>query len=251
MGILGMAHLRHYCIQLDFEAGKMRFLDPNDVNAAELGKAFPLAFSSEGQSERELIRPFIHHSSLIEGKGADLLIDTGFNIDGGMKPGLFRREVWKQKGDLTAGRTAQFRECVWDGETYTNLTIRTWPGSSLIGLRFLARHLVTFNFPKRTMYLKQTSIGPLVDEDMEAAMKFLNDLKEKGRRPGWTKNDEGEIRPFPEACSNSLTFNARKNGDSSIYHYTVARASKDGPWKLQRAWQTDTNEHLVKEYPVP
>jgi hypothetical protein len=29
-----------------------------------------------------------------------------------------------------------------------------------MGLRFLARHLVTFNFPKRTMYLKQTRTGP-------------------------------------------------------------------------------------------
>jgi hypothetical protein len=28
MGILGMDCLRHYCIQLDFAAGKMRFLDP-------------------------------------------------------------------------------------------------------------------------------------------------------------------------------------------------------------------------------
>jgi hypothetical protein len=28
---------------------------------------------------------------------------------------------------------------------------------NIIGLRFLARHLVTFNFPKRTMYLLRTS----------------------------------------------------------------------------------------------
>jgi hypothetical protein len=34
----------------------------------------------------------------------------------------------------------------------------------LIGLQFLGRHLVTFNFPKRMMYLKRTSVGALLDE---------------------------------------------------------------------------------------
>jgi hypothetical protein len=44
MGILGMDCLRHYCIQLDFEAGTMRFLKPDQKPAVDLGKAFPLAF---------------------------------------------------------------------------------------------------------------------------------------------------------------------------------------------------------------
>ena len=37
-------------------------------------------------------------------------------------------------------------------------------GGNTVGLRFLARHLVTLNFPKRMMYLKRTSVGPLIDE---------------------------------------------------------------------------------------
>src|SRR5258705_204964 len=41
-GVLGMDCLRHYCVQLDFEAGRIRFLDPAQINAAELGKPFPL-----------------------------------------------------------------------------------------------------------------------------------------------------------------------------------------------------------------
>ncbi len=42
LGVLGMNCLRHYCIQLDFQAGKIRFLDPERVDPAELGKSFPL-----------------------------------------------------------------------------------------------------------------------------------------------------------------------------------------------------------------
>jgi hypothetical protein len=280
MGILGMDCLKHYCIQLDFEAGKMRFLDPDHVNTAGLGKAFPLSFSgwsdsSEGQSEREDIRPFIHFGSLIGGKGTNLLIDTGCIIDGLMKSRLYWREVSEQRGSLSLhfGRIARFPECVWDGETYTNLLIgkvpSQWP--NMLGLRFLARHLVTFNFPKGMMYLKRTSIGTLVDEGMEAAMNFLTNLKEKGQLPGWSKDDKGTTYLETYSCfgpksangkgatyletnsnsglKSSVTFDVLKNGDSSIYHFTVTRASKDSPWKLQKAWRTDQNDHAIEKYP--
>ncbi len=47
-GVLGMDCLRHYCIQLDFTARKMRFLDPDHLQTDGLGKAFPMAnFSGE------------------------------------------------------------------------------------------------------------------------------------------------------------------------------------------------------------
>lgn len=55
-------------------------------------------------------------------------------------------------------------ECVWAGETYTNLNIQIHDHANMLGLTFLARHLVTLDFPKQTIYLKQTSAGPLADE---------------------------------------------------------------------------------------
>jgi len=118
-----------------------------------------------------------------------------------------------------------------------------------LGLRFLARHLVTFDFPKRTMYLKQTSVGPLFDEDTEAASEFVKSLKEKGQLPGWPKNEEGTIHL--EAQPDSQTYDFRKNGDSVTSHYRVMRESKDRPWKLQKAWRTDQNGHPIEEDPVP
>ncbi len=245
MGILGMDCLKHYCIQLDFEAGKMRFLDPDHMDAAKLGQAFPLTFSVN--------RPFIHFGSLIGGEGTNLLVDSGYRNDGALESGLFRREVLEQRlraeGDAVSGRSGRvwFLKCVWKGETYTNLLIGA--GGNVMGLRFLARHLVTFDFPKRTMYLNQTSVGPLVDENMEAAAEFFKALKEKGQLPGWSENDKGTIylEPYP----NFEAFDGRKHGDSSTYHYDVDRASKDSPWKLQKTWQTDTNDRLIKEYLVP
>ena len=137
---------------------------------------------------------------------------------------------------------------VWNGEAYTNLIVGNGD-RNVLGLRFLARHLVTLDFPKQTMYLKQTRIGPLVDENMEAAAEFLKSLKEKGQVPGWPEVDEGTI--ILEAHPNSETYHFRKNGDSAACHYTVTRASKDNPWKLQKAWRTDQNDHTIEVFPVP
>ena len=53
--------------------------------------------------------------------------------------------------------------CVWNGQSYTNLLIGH--GVNSIGLRFLARHLVTFDFPNRTLYLKKTTGDPLPSEE--------------------------------------------------------------------------------------
>jgi hypothetical protein len=177
MGILGMDFLRHYCIQLDFQAGKIRFLDPGSLDLAELGKAylmqpshkgqrFPRMFSTAGQNNS---LPVIPHAGLLGGTNTTALIDTGANLDGdidktALKGHLFSRLVHF----LIPFRSLRIGQCVWDGHTYTKLRIRTAGKSDpvvgakeILGLRFLARHLVTFDFPRTTMYLKQTSVGPL------------------------------------------------------------------------------------------
>jgi len=51
---------------------------------------------------------------------------------------------------------------------------------------------------------------------------------------------------------NSAAFDhVLKKGDASIYHYEFTRASRTSPWKLQKAWRADQNDHTVEEYPVP
>jgi hypothetical protein len=118
------------------------------------------------------------------------------------------------------------------------------------------------------MYLKQTSIGPLAggsfakidverseaEATLTSGLKFMVSLKKKGQLFGCSKDDKISINTdvdLPEAYPESVIFNGRKNGDSSIYHYTITRPSKDDPWKLQKAWQTDAKGRVVEEYPVP
>jgi len=258
--ILGMDCLRHYCIQLDFEAGKIRFLNPDQVNTAELGKAYPLTFKWNV--------PFIHHVGLLGGSDTNLLIDMGCLTDG------------------LAGKSAihglvQFLpDCVWDGETYSNLAVAAVGKANVLGLNFSARHLVTLDFPKRMMYLKQTSIGPLAsdssiktsNDEIEAPVTFLEDLRENGLLSGLSKNDAAAVylesysnfdsrpadsksvayvRAYFNSSHKSATFGFWKNGDASICHYTVARSSENSSWKLQKAWRTDQNDKTIEEFPVP
>ncbi|SRR6266568_3155456 len=157
-GILGMDCLRHYCLQLDFPARKIRFLDPDLAARTPLGKAFPLTFSSG------LVTVFVGEN-LLGIKDINSAIDTGDNVDGGLDSKLFLSALQDQRGVRTnhfnnpagtASPEAYFPEVVFGGESYGD--VRLWEnfGGNTIGLRFLARHLVTFNFPKRTMYLRRS-----------------------------------------------------------------------------------------------
>jgi hypothetical protein len=79
-------------------------------------------------------------------------------------------------------------------------------------------------------------------------------LKKEGQLPGWSKTDQFASRaltvnfPHPESAAFDHVV---KKGDPSIYHYEFTRASKTSPWKLQKAWRADQNDHTVEEYPVP
>jgi hypothetical protein len=170
-GILGTDCLRHYCFQLDFAAGKLRFLPSGQLGEQELGRPFALFLSRGDLTIRE---------TLMETADAQIKVDTGDNGDGALGTRGFRRAVDKQDYILmrqwrVAGRPlereAQFREGLFGGERYTDLILTEYPRArekNLIGLRFLARHLVTFDFPNRKLYLKKNSSGPIPKEEKKA-----------------------------------------------------------------------------------
>ncbi|HUA65165.1 MAG TPA: hypothetical protein VME24_04910 [Alphaproteobacteria bacterium] len=176
-GILGMDCLRHYCVQLNFANGEIKFLNPDNLKTGELGQTFPLTFLSEGDPEVHGVdgsargHPNIH-GALAGGTNLISEIDTGLPGDGALETELFKDELKKQKGasaeeyKMTTGQIvtyARFPEVLFAGEIYTNLVLNKYFAGNVVGLRFLARNLVTLDFPRGMMYLKQTSIGPPVD----------------------------------------------------------------------------------------
>jgi hypothetical protein len=148
MGILGMDCLQHYCIQLDFADHVVRFLNPDRMKVDGLGKGFPLTLARSGPQGR-FVRPVIHHAGLV-GADTNLLIDTGCRIDGLMAKGV------------NNGREPErlnISKCVWDGEVYMNIRVAAVDHANVLGLSFLARHLVTLDFPHRRMYLNRITVG--------------------------------------------------------------------------------------------
>jgi hypothetical protein len=264
MGFLGMDVLRNYCIQLDFAAGKMRFLDDEHADKTKWGEPFPLTDIGDGC--------FSINDNLAGVKGLDSVIDTGLDNSGWLQPVLFRQ--WTNH-ESSADETIYSPDGTLGGEIYRDLDLRVLDAKSLesddthikfngIGLRVLAENLVTLDFPKRTMYLKRTSEWPLATRDLEAAMKSaakssmqsMEQLLHSNRLPGASKGDHGKATAFhynhvPLPYLDTATWDTLISGNSSIYHYTFTRAAKDGPWKLKKAWRTDQVGHTIEEYPLP
>jgi hypothetical protein len=277
MGILGMDCLRHYCIQLDFAANRMCFLDPDHPGNENSCEIFPLAFSD---GRPWIYTNFFGHSNSYYG------VDTGCPIDVALKPKRFEQELrtlreqtsdqanFSVQMEMSAGllvNVVLFPEIVLKGEAYTNFMLGDCPDQNLLGLRFLSRHQATLNFPKRTMYLQRSNGKPFAAFKVEVdelsshvagyaftkeAEQFLSNLKELGKLPGWLKDERGQVSDWtpieenPEVYPISRTFIATKKNEAFKYHYTVVKASKDGVWQLQRAWCTDSNGHILNEYPV-
>lgn len=247
MGLLGMDILRNYCVQFDFKARRIRFLDNEHANKEGWGRPFPLIDAGDGCFYTE------QNLSGVRGEGS--LIDTGSLHDGWLRPDSY--DIWTNLTESPADGESRCPAGVLGGESYPELDVEKLDDNSLashdlhtrfngIGIQFLSLHLVTLDFPKRIMYLKRTA----EISGYTSAEIFLKGLRETGQLPGWSKN--AEIAPRHELLHfhypNSATFDGQKIGDAFTYHYSVYRASESSGWTLQRAWRTDpsgrTNEEL-------
>jgi predicted aspartyl protease len=159
LGILGMDVLEHYCIQLDFETGKIHFLDSEHADKSKWGKAFPLTDIGDGCLATS--------ENLAGMKGSGSIIDTGCNYDGWLTAEVFQQ--WTNQTHQLASGEVHRPDGALGGKVYHNLNLRgltTESHSSSdahiqrngIGLHFLSRHFVTLDFPNRTMYLKPPSV---------------------------------------------------------------------------------------------
>jgi hypothetical protein len=250
LGILGIDVLKNYCVQLDFKGRRIRFLDDEHSNKDGWGEAFAL-----NQSRDEC---FYTDANLAGVVGRGTLIDSGSLHDGWLRPDIYER--WTNLSKPPEGSESRCPRGVLGKETYPELDLENLDekaiasgdlhtGFNRIGIQFLSLHLVTLDFPGRTMYLKRTT----ETSGYTSAVQFLKSLRENGRLPGWSK-DEAILPAQPNLhfhYPNSATYDIYKIGDSSfLYHYVIDRASESGEWKLQRAWRTDSSGKTNEEYSV-
>jgi hypothetical protein len=244
-GILGIDVLKNYCVQLDFKARRIRFLDDDHSDKAGWGEAFAL-----NQLRDEC---FYTEANLAGTAGRGTLIDTGSLQVGWLRPDIYER--WMNVSN-PAGGESRYPNGRLGRETYAELDLQKLnsvvsgdlhTGLNGVGMEFLSLHLVTLDFPGRTMYLKRTR----EISEYTSAARFLKSLKENDRLPGWSKDGEA-MPPRPVLHfddSGSATFDGHKLGDST-YHYAIVRTSENSEWKLLRAWRTDPKGMTIEEYPM-
>jgi NPCBM/NEW2 domain len=154
VGILGYDCLQHYCVQLDFAAGKLRFLDARHADKSDWGRAFPIVPLNEHDG-----RPSVAYN-LLGRQGPHSLIDSGYPRDGWLMTNTY--QIWTNRSVAPAAGESRSPQGSFAGEKYPLVLLDCNDvESDGIGLRFLARHLVTLDFPDHTMYLRRQSVGPL------------------------------------------------------------------------------------------
>jgi len=91
--------------------------------------------------------------------------------------------------------------------------------------------------------------------EAKSAGDYVLQLHQQGRLPGDTKDAHGKITCYltPSDLQEvsyplSRTFRVVETGATN--NYTVVRLAKDSSWQLQRAWQTDSEGHVIQEWPV-
>jgi len=174
-----------------------------------------------------------------------------------LRPDVY--QIWTNRAELPASGESRFPAGVLGKERYPELDVERLDEQSVashelhsmfngIGIQFLSLHLVTLDFPRKTMYLRRTT----AESGHTSAVMFLKGLRENGRLPGWSKDEAMASRQallhfnYP----NSATLVAQKPGDPSTYHYAIGRASESSAWKLQRAWRTDPTSKNNEEFSV-
>ncbi len=162
-GTLGMDCLIHYCIQLDFPAGKTRFLDSGGLRREGLGRPFPIKYGT---------MPLVS-MSVFDGRNLRFVLDTGFYqpAAGTLPPALIRSALLSHATKESPSGIFSFERIDIGGETYRSLSfVRTQVADEgidgFIGLPYLARHVVTLDFPNQTMYLKRCDTA---DDQQEAS----------------------------------------------------------------------------------
>jgi len=177
-GIIGMTFLSRYILQLDLDAGKVRFLDPTQAPRAEWGAAVPLRISRRGVPSAR---------ARIPGLGPiDFTLDTGDNSGGNIRGALFRRLFPRPSGAWTenlmftgveASPSGRVPELAVGGLVFHGVVFEAAEINSL-GMAFLRRGVFNFDFPRRTLYIKA---GRRIDVAEEADMSGLHLLRRDGR----------------------------------------------------------------------
>ncbi len=169
-GLIGMSFLKHHIVRIDFDTGQVLFLKSL---GRKPGQAFRLSFQEGIPCTKVTISGWERREKFAIDTGADT------NISGYIRFDLYNLLAKCHVSKTLAG---SYQSIVLSGETVTNSDFRlnalsigpfthrnfifsTSPKyyDNTLGLGFLSRYVVTFDFPNRVMYLQKGKMFDLPD----------------------------------------------------------------------------------------
>ncbi len=214
-GIIGMSFLKHHVLRIDFDKGEVHFLKSPGFKP---GKAYCLSFQN-GVPSVETIIPGC------EGK-EKFIIDTGAdtNFSGNMRFDLYKLLKKNQiatnlslsHNTMTLGGAVIEKDFLLNIFSFGPFSHRDLIFSSnqkcdnVLGLGYLSRYIVTFDFPNQTMYLHKGKMFDLSDGTdrsglsicRRAGKTFVSDVS--WLSPAWWSGirPDDVILKIEENCSN-------------------------------------------------
>jgi hypothetical protein len=176
-GIVGMDFLEKQVLQIDFDQGKLRLLKSAPAGS---GEAFPMP-----------IRNHVPYLSIKtpDDREVEFLVDTGMrssvsvnsaSFKGLLQHGLIKPNgtayFWGLSGKMTS-RLAKYGRLSFGAFKIGDLSFEEGP-LDMIGLGLLSRFVVTFDFPKQTIYLRK---GKSFDRPRYGNLSGLYLLRKTGK----------------------------------------------------------------------
>jgi len=176
-GFIGMNFLKEYAVQIDFDKRTLSFLQPVEGQHSHWGRELAIIYDALGW-------PRIT-GHILDGIKVDFVIDTGAAATtGALDRKIFKKILSKKEIKTSEALSATASGIVRSREARIgNLSIGSFEYQDLIfgegnwwsylGLSFLSRHIVTFDFPNSRMYLKKSKEFTKVDETDMSGLHLL------------------------------------------------------------------------------
>ncbi len=177
-GIIGMNFLKKYIVQIDFDTETLLFLQSKKGVNSRWGENYVINDDLFGCPQIT--------GRITDGINVSFFIDTGANVTGDLESEIFS-DVVKNKGSKTSKTfvqtvtgTQQNREVRIDnlsiGQLEYQAPIFGDGNESRLGLSFLSRHIVTFDFPNSKIYFKKGKEFDKIDETDMSGLHILRTL---------------------------------------------------------------------------
>jgi hypothetical protein len=175
-GVLGVPFFKRHVVQIDWDHATLSVFNAGTPPDAEWGEAFSITFDELGGPVLEAL--------LVEDAPSRFLIDLGVNTTGTLTGDLFNRlvdrKLLKITGDriiaAAGGNVRQFTGRLDElriGEFRHRNLIFGQGNSNKLGLVYLSRYRVTFDFRNATVYLKKADGYSRSDHEDMSGLRLM------------------------------------------------------------------------------